>query len=234
MRGIEGKVIVVTGGAGAVAGSIARFFTDAGANIVLADRNQEAVFQRAESLSCQAVVADIATEAGAKAVMQKAYTTHGHIDGLLCTVGGFHMGKVVDSTWEQFESSIDLNLRTLYLCVHAVLPHMLKRKKGFIAGFSAGPARHGAGPDMALYTASKAAVAAYLKSLDLEMGDTDVRATVVYPMGTIDTPKNRAAMPKANRARWINPDDIAEALLFAMARSGGSRVAELPISPARR
>ena len=86
---------------------------------------------------------------------------------------------------------------------------------------------------MALYAAAKAAVATYLRSLDAELGGTEIRVTVVYPMGTVDTPANRKSMPEADPMSWINPDEIGEALVYAASRSPQGRVLELPIFPPR-
>jgi NADP-dependent 3-hydroxy acid dehydrogenase YdfG len=68
---------------------------------------------------------------------------------------------------------------------------------------------------MSLYAAAKAAVASYLHAVQAEAGGSGVVTAVVYPMGVVDTPGNRRAMPEADRSEWIDPQEIARTLLLA-------------------
>jgi NAD(P)-dependent dehydrogenase (short-subunit alcohol dehydrogenase family) len=111
---------------------------------------------------------------------------------------------------------------------------MVARGDGFLAGISSNVVWEGTGSaQMSLYAAAKAAVAFYLRSLERELGGAGVRAAIVYPLGPIDTPANRAAMPDADPAGWTDPVAIAEALLFAATRGPRGRLAELPIGGRR-
>jgi NADP-dependent 3-hydroxy acid dehydrogenase YdfG len=127
---------------------------------------------------------------------------------------------------------LDLNLRTLFTASRAVLPHFVNRGAGFLAGFSASPAwmRSGGG-GMSLYAAAKGAVTAYLHAVDDEFGARGIRTAIVYPLGVVDTPANRRAMPDADPSAWIDPAEIAAALLFAATRGPHGKLTELPISP---
>jgi NAD(P)-dependent dehydrogenase (short-subunit alcohol dehydrogenase family) len=115
----------------------------------------------------------------------------------------------------------------------AVLPVFLEQGRGFVAAFSAAPAWHrSGGAGMSAYAAAKAAVAAYLHAVQAEAGEHGVSTTVVYPMGVVDTPGNRQAMPDADRSSWIDPLVIGQALLLAAATGAGGRIGDLPIFPA--
>jgi NAD(P)-dependent dehydrogenase (short-subunit alcohol dehydrogenase family) len=110
---------------------------------------------------------------------------------------------------------------------------MHEQGEGFIAGFSSEPAWHGEGPGAPLYAAAKSAVATLLRSLDGELGGTSIQVSIVYPMGVVDTPANRHAMPDADPEHFIDPAEIAETLLHAAGRSMRGRLLELPIFPPR-
>jgi NADP-dependent 3-hydroxy acid dehydrogenase YdfG len=225
---LHDRVYIVTGGGGAIAQPILTAFAGAGAQLVAADRTLE-IAQRAAHGHPLAV--DLSLPEGAAEMVAAAREKFGRLDGLIHTVGGFAMGKVQESDPALYDQMLDLNLRTLFYALRAVVPVLVERKEGFIAGFASEPAWTGAAPGTALYGAAKAAVAHLLHSLDAELRTTGVRVSVVYPMGAVDTPANRKAMPDFDPAGYIDPNDIAEALLFAATRSPRARALELPIWP---
>lgn len=233
MNDVRGKVYLLTGGGGAIAASIAEAFTKVGARLALVDRQLEHVQERARALEGMAFAADLGNFDQVQTLVSQVRQQMGRLDGLIHTVGGFGAGKVVESDPVLYDRLFDLNVRTLFYCTRAVLPVLLERNDGFIAGISAGAAWRGAGPGMALYTAAKSAVAAFLRSLDAELKGTHVRVAVVYPMGTVDTPANRRDMPDADPTTWIDPAEIAQTLLYAASRSARGRVLELPVYPPR-
>ncbi|EKP94501.1 SDR family oxidoreductase [Thermaerobacter subterraneus] len=245
-RELSGQVWVITGGAGAIAGSVARAFAAAGARLVLADVAGAALEARARELGAEFVPVDLTRAGEAEGLARQVQARMGRIDGLIHTVGTYAGGRVHEVDPAQYDRLFDLNVRTLFYCVRAVLPVMLEQEEGFIAGFASGPAWRGAGPRAALYAAAKGAVATFLQSLDEELREGQppgsggappsrgrIRVAVVYPMGVVDTPANRKAMPGADPAGWIDPGEIAAALLFAATRGPGGRLLELPVYPGR-
>jgi NADP-dependent 3-hydroxy acid dehydrogenase YdfG len=233
MAQLDGQVFIVSGGGGAIARPILQAFADAGANVVVVDRGLEHASRAAETIGGLALAADLTTRDGAEQTVEAVITQLGRVDGLIHTVGGFAMGKVLEIDPAQYDQMFDLNVRTLFHTVRAVLPHLLTRKSGFLAAFSSEPAWTGAGPGKALYAAAKSAVATFLRSLDGELAGTAIRVSVVYPMGAVDTPANRRDMPDFDPAGYIDPADIAATLLCAATLSPRARLPELPIFPAR-
>jgi NADP-dependent 3-hydroxy acid dehydrogenase YdfG len=223
---------IITGGAGAIAGHIARTFREAGARLALVDLDQAKMGERATELDALALAADLTRREDVDEVVQRAASELGAIDGLIHTTGGFAMAPAAESSRELYDHMLDLNLRTLFHTCRAVLPHFLERGSGFLAAFSAAPGWHRAGgAGMSVYAAAKAAVSAYLRAVDDELGSKGVRTAVVYPMGAVDTPANRRNMPDVDPSAWINPDEIADALLFAASRGHRGRVKEIAIFP---
>jgi NAD(P)-dependent dehydrogenase (short-subunit alcohol dehydrogenase family) len=127
--------------------------------------------------------------------------------------GGFAMGSVADTDKAGMMHMLNMNFVSCYLCCHAAV-------RGFGAGggrivnVAARPAlepRLGAG--MAPYAASKAAVAAFTQALAAEVAARNILVNAIAP-SIIDTPANRAAMPKADHGAWPRPEDIAATIAF--------------------
>jgi NAD(P)-dependent dehydrogenase (short-subunit alcohol dehydrogenase family) len=233
MPSLQEKVYILTGGAGAIAGAIGKSFAEAGASLALVDTQAGAVDERARKLGGISFVANLTRYPDAEALVRQVKQQMGRLDGLIHTVGGFAAAPIKDSDPALYDKMFDLNMRTLFYMTRAVIPELLAQKDGFIAGIAAGAAWRGSGAGMALYAAAKAAVATYLRSLDAELSGTEIRVTVVYPMGTVDTPANRKSMPEADPMGWIDPAEIGDALVYAASRSPQGRVLELPIFPPR-
>jgi NADP-dependent 3-hydroxy acid dehydrogenase YdfG len=232
MRGLDDRVYVVTGGGGAIARPILQAFAGAGARLVVADRSVEIARAAADAVSGLALAVDLTRPEGGTELVRAAHEKWGRIDGLIHTVGGYASGSAYEGDPALYDRMFDLNVKTLWHAVRAVAPQLVERGGGFIAGFASEPAWNGAAPGSALYGAAKAAVANLLRTLDAELHGRGVRVAIVYPMGAVDTPANRRDMPDFDPARYIDPADIAEALLFAATRSARARTVELPVWPA--
>ena len=217
---------IITGAAGGIA--------DAGARLALVDINGDTVRERAKRHDALAIEADLTDPDAAAAMVSAAQDELGRIDGLIHTTGGFATGPAEELDLEGYDRLLDLNLRSLVVAATAVLPGMLEQRSGFIAGFSAAPGwERSGGAGMSLYAAAKAGVAAYLHAVGAEVADRGITTAVVYPMGVVETEGNLEAMPDADRSTWIDPSEIARALLFAATSGPRGRLTELPIFPVR-
>ena len=221
---------IITGGAGGVAGGIADVFRDAGARLALVGRTEATVRERAGRVGALPLGADLTSLDEARRVVDETRRAYGRVDGLIHAAGGFDMGPADAPDAGLYARMFDINVRTLFCAVSAVLPGLLAQGAGFIAGFSTGAVWTGSTkPGMTLYAAAKAAVWMYLRSLDAEVGPRGIRVAIVYPVGSIDTPRNRSDMPGTDPSRWIDPAEIGAALLFAGTRGPRGRLLELPI-----
>jgi len=226
-------VYIVTGGAGALADAIAATFAAAGARLVLVDRLAEALRERAARYGALPLTADLTRADAAAAMVAEVESALGRVDGLIHTAGAFAMARADAADAALYDRMFDVNVRTLVNAVRAVLPGMLARREGFVAGISSNVVWEGTGAaSMALYAAAKGAVTFYLRSLEREVRAEGVRVAIVYPLAPIDTPANRRDMADADPAGWVDPAAIAEALLFAATRGPRGRLAELPIGAA--
>src|SRR5204862_112771 len=123
-------------------------------------------------------------------------------------------------TWADWEAMLAANLKTTVAACQAVVPRLLDRGGGRIVTVGArGGLAGGAGT--AAYAAAKAGVMRLTESLSEELKDKGVTVNGVLP-SIIDTPQNRAAMPTADAARWVPPEDIAAVVLFLLSDAARS------------
>ncbi len=214
----QNPVVMVTGAAGNLGSAVARAFRSAGARLVLVDRAPDrlpALFpELADSPDHYlATGADLTDPDAAQAVVREALNRFGRIDVLVHTVGGYRGGQPVHETdWETWQFLFDLNVRTTWAVVRAVVPVMREQKAGRIILVGARTGVEG-GKGTAAHSAVKSAVHRLTESLAAELRGTGVTVNCVVP-GIIDTPQNRAAMPKADPSRWVQPAAIADVILF--------------------
>jgi NADP-dependent 3-hydroxy acid dehydrogenase YdfG len=234
MRSLHDHVIVITGAGGSIAGAVAEAFLEAGARPALIDKDELSIAGRAASYSTVAVRCDMRSVEAARAAMAEVHARFGHIDGLVHLVGEVSAKRVQDVDDAAFDEAFDSNVRTLVNAVRAVLPELLQRRSGFIAGIASHEAWRGGAPGAALFAAAKSAVASFLRSLDVELADTAINVAICFPMGVVDTATNRRALGRGGRDGLIDPQVIAQAFVQAARQADGGRLVELPVYPPRR
>ena len=225
------QTAIVTGAGGAIAGHVIDAFARAGWKLALVayDDAERGRLQRDRGQHV-IVQANLAHDAEARRATAEILAQCGSVDALLNIAGGFDTGDAVKTTPQQLEAQLDINLRTAFNATRALLPHLLERSSGFVLGVGAAAALDG-GAAVGAYAASKAALVAWLKSLRAEVAPHGVAVSIVYPMGAVDTPGNRHAMPKSDPQRWIDPDELAATILHLATRGARGRVHEARVYP---
>jgi NAD(P)-dependent dehydrogenase (short-subunit alcohol dehydrogenase family) len=212
MANIQGKVVAVTGAAGALGSAVVARFLEAGARVAAIDL-EPALARLQPDPELLLLPADMDREQGAAAAMAAVVERFGRIDGLLCLAGGFFGDvPVADTPPARVREQMALNLMTAYTAVHAALPHMLEAGGGSIVCVGSRPAVRPVAGSVA-YAASKLAVLKVVELVSEEYRDRGIRANAILP-SIIDTPANRQAMPKADFDRWVKPEQIAAVLQF--------------------
>lgn len=209
------KTVIVTGAAGNLGKAVAGAFADQGANLVLVDLKREALAAAfgVENGQRVFVPANLLEMSGASAAAQAALARFGRIDVLCNIAGGFRMGESVhETTDENWNFLFDINTRTLLHAVRAVVPHMLAAGGGKIVNVGAFAAQKGVA-QMGAYTASKGTVIRMTEAMAGELREKNINVNCVLPT-IIDTPDNRAAIPKADPAKWVAPSDLASVIVF--------------------
>lgn len=205
---LNGKVVLIAGGSGALGQTVTPAFTRAGAQVITADRHASP----AQIASGAAMSADVTNEATVQRLVNDVVRKIGRIDALINLVGGFAMGRLEETDAALWQRMLTMNVTAAFLLSKAVLPHMLKSGNGrivHVAAWAAVEPFSGA----AAYIVSKSSLLALIKVLALELSGSGVTVNGVLP-NTIDTPANRASMPQADPSTWTKPESIAETLLF--------------------
>ncbi len=204
---LSGKTVVVTGGLGILGNAIGSVAADAGAKVALID------YASAESLAYASLTLtgiDLADFAAADRAFAEIADKLGPIDALMNIAGGFAWSKVEDSDASFWEHLYRSNVLAAVAASKAALPRM--HASGAIVNVAAA-ATAKAGAGMAAYTAAKSGVLRVTEALAEELKPRRIRVNAVSPT-TIDTPRNRADMPKADTSAWIAPKRLARIMLF--------------------
>ncbi|GAA5437853.1 SDR family oxidoreductase [Deinococcus sp. A31D244] len=223
MANLSSSTIMLTGAGGALATAIAQELDDAGAQIVLVGRG-ESLERAADRFPATEVLDLDLTDPASIDRLRKV-----KVDTLIHTVGAFSTQEAQKATPDDLRHLFDTNMTSLFHAVQGVLPHMVKQKDGIVMGVSAGQAARLSGPRAALYTASKAAVAAYILSLHDELKGRGVRGCVLYPMGAIDTPSNREA--GLSWESMIDPRGLAKSVAHTLSRPDRAHITEIKVYP---
>jgi NAD(P)-dependent dehydrogenase (short-subunit alcohol dehydrogenase family) len=218
MPEFKDRVVVVSGAAGNLGGVISHAFASSGAKSGLLDRRpgrlQEVCGQLADDPSHLLIGnVDMTDPDSVEDSIQQVIDTHGRVDILINTIGGFRGGSPVHETsLEDWEFMFDLNTRSVFLSCRAVVPHMLTQGGGKIVNISARPGVKGAANSGA-YSGAKSAVIRLTESLSEELKEQGINVNCVLP-GHVDTPENREQTPDADFSRWVSPGAVADVILF--------------------
>jgi NAD(P)-dependent dehydrogenase (short-subunit alcohol dehydrogenase family) len=189
---MQGKHVVVTGGHGALGKGVVELLEAKGATVHVADRP----------------AVDFTDEASATAF----YAGLPPLWASIHLVGGFAMSKIEETSLADFEKQWRLNTATCFLACREAVKALRKSGGGRIVNVAARPVVAPVG-GMIAYVAAKAGVAAITQALAAEVLGDGILVNAVLP-SIIDTPANRAAMPKADHAAWPKPAELAQAIAF--------------------
>lgn len=236
MTRYEGKAALVTGGAGGIGGAIARRLVEEGAAVgVLDQRGKEAAATAAAIQAAGgralALTADIADSASVEAALAAMTGALGAPDVLVNNAAFAIKGDLENTALADWRAEIEIDLDGQFICAKAVLPGMVARGHGAIVNIGSVNGLMALGNPA--YSAAKAGLLAFTRSLAVEYGPKGVRANMVSP-GTVETDietwrirrrKNPAIFTQL--ARWYpvgrvgRPEDIAAAVAFVAADEAG-------------
>ena len=205
---LDGKVVLIAGGSGALGQTIAPACVEAGAKVITVDRHPPSIQRK----GIVAMTGDVTDEADSRRIVTDVIQKAGRLDVLINLVGGFAEGRVQDTDATVWQRMLTTNLTSGFLLSRAVLPAMTQQRAGRILHIAA-KASIDPFPGAAAYIVAKSGLVALIRTLALELTGSGVTVNGVLP-GTIDTPSNRKSMPDADPSKWVKPESIADLLLF--------------------
>jgi NAD(P)-dependent dehydrogenase (short-subunit alcohol dehydrogenase family) len=217
---LHGRVAIVTGGSGALGSAVALELVEHGALVAVpytAEEHWAAVQSRATEAKEKlwGAKADFTKAADVERFVGETASRWGQVDFLVCIAGGFAAGRIHETSEESWDRMFNLNLRTVYLAAHAVIPQMIRQNFGRIITTSSGAILNGGGAGIAAYAISKGAVRQFTEILASELKDHNIHAHCILP-GTMDTKANRRDMPKADFSQWVSTEDVAHLIHFLL------------------
>jgi 3-oxoacyl-[acyl-carrier protein] reductase len=237
--GLQEKVAMVIGGSRGIGKGIARGLAAEGCQVVICGRNQKTLQETKEEMhelpgTVLPVVADVTKRVDIDTLISTTIAKFDKIDILVNNVGGNKRNPVVDTTAEEWQEIIDLNLMTHINVTRAVLPFMKKQKNGSIIFISSIFGREMGGKGLSIYNTTKSAVISFSKVLALESASEGIRVNSVapgsirFPGGSWDKrcvadPEGMAEFIKENlpMGRFGTVEEIANVVVFLASERAG-------------
>jgi NAD(P)-dependent dehydrogenase (short-subunit alcohol dehydrogenase family) len=212
---MKDRTIAISGAFGSLGRVVAQAAAERGANVAALDRAANPPASFAEVLGPRALLVDgvdLSSVEGARRAMADVKARFGRLDALINIAGGFRWQNVEGGDAATWDAMFAMNLKTAVNASQAALPYLLESGAGRIINVGSNSALKGVA-GMGAYAASKSGVHRLTESMADELKNRGVTVNAVLP-SIIDTPANRADMPKAQFDRWVAPADLAAVILF--------------------
>lgn len=208
---MKDKVVLVTGANGGLGTYVTKAFLQAGATVAGTSRKiANADFNHP---NFTAIAADLSSSVGTQRLLDGVMARFGKLDVLAHTVGGFAGGKSIADTDEAtLQQMLEVNLNSTFRLLRVVIPVMRSSGTGRIIAIASQAALE-PGACVGAYGASKAAMLSLIRTAALENKDMEITVNAILP-GTMDTPANRKAMPKADFSKWVRPENVASLMVW--------------------
>lgn len=225
------KVAIVTGGCGGIGSSVCRFLADDGVHVVVVDLNQEKCEALAKSLSTESVglSVNICDEEAVKAGIQKVIDMFGTVNILVNVAGILSNNKLKETSLEEWNKVMAVNMTGTFLMTRAVVPYMVKEKWGRVVNLSSWAWKSGGLTAGTVYTTSKGAVTSFTFSVARQYAGLGITCNAIAPCYVMSpmvskqlTAKQRAELlEKIPVHRFCEPEEIAHCVRFLTHRLSG-------------
>lgn len=214
------KAAIVTGASGNLGQAVIKKFLANGYYVTGTVIPNDNVVIDIRGKNFETAIVDLMQEDLAQQFVDLLSVKHGSIDVAVLTVGGFTMGNIINTKTSDIAKQYKLNFETAYNVARPVFTQMMKQGSGriFLIGSKPGTDMKNS-KGMVAYGLSKSLIFRLAELMNEEAKGTNVVMNVVVP-STIDTPQNRASMPKADFSKWVTPEAIADVIYFHCSDEG--------------
>ena len=242
MQNIKGKVVVITGASSGLGEATARLLSAAGASVVLGARRVDRIQSLADELHATggkalALATDVTNHDQVKKLVDSAVQKFGRIDVMINNAGIMPHSPLERLKIDDWNRTIDVNIKGVLYGIAAALPHMKQQKSGHIINVSS-VAGHKVTPNGAVYCATKHAVRALSEGLRVEVKPYNIRTTIISPgavatelPNSITEPDVAAGVSKFYEETAIPADSFARAVAFAMSQPDDVDINEILFRP---
>ncbi|RWZ45404.1 SDR family oxidoreductase [Lactiplantibacillus plantarum] len=244
---IKGKVVVITGASSGIGAATAKLLAAKGAKVVLGARREERLQALSQAIGDNAVyqVTDVTDRQQVRALIDLAVSKFGHVDVLYNNDGTMPQGNLSDREYDKWQMMLNVNIMGVLNGIGEVLPIMQKQHDGLIIATDS-VAGHVVYPASAVYNGTKYAVRAIMEGLRQEEKEHGIRSTIVSPgavrtelVNTIGNTQIQAGISELMNADdrqglALNPEDIANAVLFAIDQPKHVAISEVLVRPAQQ
>ena len=234
---LEQKVVAITGASSGIGRATALHLAQRGASVVLGARSEERLAALAEDIgakggSASYCVTDVRKKEDLLRLIAKAVETYGRLDVLFSNAGAMPIGSMSDLAVDDWEQMVDVNIKGVLYGIAAALPVFQRQGFGHFIHTSSTAARK-TSPNMAVYSATKAAVLALSDGLRQELAG-QIRVSVIAP-GFTDTafvehmrsPELKKQMKEAGERFAMSPETVARAVAYVIGQPGDVNIGEV-------
>jgi NADP-dependent 3-hydroxy acid dehydrogenase YdfG len=243
MKRLDGRIALVTGASSGIGEATAVALAAAGAKVAIAARRQDrlqALAARLAPMGAEPLVleADLLDEHVAQRIVADTERHFGQLDILVNNAGVMYLEPVAEADLGRWRRMLELNVLSLIASTQAALAGMRARKDGHIVNVSSTAGRI-ANPNAAAYSATKFGVVAFSEALRREVYSDNIRVSVIEP-GVVQTElrdhighaATQASLNAwASNMRQLQPEDVADAIVFCVSRPSHVNVNEILMRP---
>ena len=242
---LSGKVVVITGASSGLGEATARYLSDRGATVVVGARRADRLQTLVDDITrkggkASALVTDVTHAAQVRALVDAAVEQYGRIDVILNNAGVMPHSPLERRKIDDWDRTIDINIKGVLYGIAAALPHMQRQKSGHFINVSS-VAGHKVGPGSAVYAATKTAVRVISEGLRQEVKPWNLRTTIISPGAVATELPNSITEPDVAKGIGqfyeqyaIPADSFARAVAFAISQPDDVDINEILFRPTRQ